>query len=98
MKLSLIAPAAFALLLATSMASAQTPATGTTTPTQTQSTYAESKTSDGSAVVFKDDLATADGLSAAGAVLKVRGGPARFVLIKPRMNFIDALRKSVENL
>ena len=96
MKLSLIAPAAFALLLAAPMARAQTPATGTTA--QTQSTYAESKTSDGSAVVFKDDLATAEGLSAAGAVLKVRGGPARFILIKPRMNFIDALRKSVENL
>lgn len=91
--------AVFSVLLAAPFARAQGATPATTSGATTQgSTYSESKTSDGSAVIFKDDLTTADGLSAAGAVLKVRGGPARFTLIKPRMNFVDALRKSVENL
>lgn len=60
--------------------------------------YTESKDASGSSVVFTDDLNTASGLAPAGDTLKVRGAAARFLLIRPRTNFVQELRKSVENL
>ena len=38
------------------------------------------------------------GMDAVGVTLKVRGGPARFLLVKPRLDFLQELRKTVESL
>jgi hypothetical protein len=45
---------------------------------------------------FKDDPLSALGYGAGGAVLKVRAGPVRRTLIRPRTNFVPEMLKSVE--
>ncbi len=47
---------------------------------------------------FKDDPLEAGGLGPNEVGLKIRQGPVRSTLIKPRMSFIPELRASVENL
>ena len=60
--------------------------------------YTESKGTDGNAVTFKDDPLQAGGLDPNGVNLKLRGGPKRFLLIRPRLQFVTELLKSVENI
>lgn len=60
--------------------------------------YREAHDANGSSVIFTDDLNTASGLAPSGDTLKVRGAAARFLLVRPRTNFVQELRKSVENL
>lgn len=47
---------------------------------------------------FKDDPLEAGGLGPNEIGLKIRSGPVRSTLIKPRMSFVPQLLKSVENL
>lgn len=65
---------------------------------QTKAGYAESREGRDQSVVFDDDPMRAAGMDAVGVTLKVRGGPARFLLVKPRLDFLQELRKSVESL
>lgn len=50
------------------------------------------------AMDFKDDPLEAGGLGPNEIGLKIRSGPVRSTLIKPRMSFVPQMLKSVENL
>lgn len=82
---------ASALTAMASAASAQTPTTA-------KSGYVETRATGTASVIFDDDPMTAPGMDAVGVTLKVRGGPARFLLIRPRVSFLQELQKSVEAL
>lgn len=45
---------------------------------------------------FTDDPLSANSYGIGGAVLKVRAGPVRRTLIRPRTNFVPEMLKSVE--
>lgn len=47
---------------------------------------------------FTDDPLSAGGFSPNDATLKVRPGPVRTTLIRPRISFVPEMLKSVENL
>lgn len=47
---------------------------------------------------FSDDPLNAGGFSPNDATLKVRPGPVRTTLIRPRVSFVPEMLKSVENL
>jgi hypothetical protein len=47
---------------------------------------------------FTDDPLAAGGLSPNDATIRVRPGPVRSTLIKPRISFVPEMLKSVENL
>jgi hypothetical protein len=83
--------ASFALVVAIQPAHAQTGGAK-------QTDYFESKEADGSSVIFKDDPMKAQGLDANGATLQMRGRPIRTLLIRPRLQFLQELTKSVESL
>lgn len=100
MKLTVLSSTIAALTLFTLSASAQgqktTPPTNTTTRT---ADYVEQKDVQGDQVVkfTGDELAGANG--APGQSMMIRAtGPIRVALIRPRLNFIPELLKSVENL
>lgn len=50
------------------------------------------------AMEFNDDPLEAGGLGPNDVGIKVRSGPVRSTLIKPRMTFIPQMLKSVQNL
>ncbi len=78
---------AFALLLLANSASAQTDPDFRTLDER-----------DGYRVIFNDDPLAAGGLDPNSAAIKVRKGPMRETLIRPRTSFVVAMLKSVENL
>ena len=47
---------------------------------------------------FADDPLTASGFGPMGATVRVRPGPVRRTLIRPRTSFVDQMLKSVENI
>ncbi|MEM9696105.1 MAG: hypothetical protein AAGA56_26410 [Myxococcota bacterium] len=47
---------------------------------------------------FADDPLTAGGFGPNDATIKVRPGPIRRMLIRPRTSFVPEMRKSVENI
>lgn len=47
---------------------------------------------------FTDDPLAAGGINPNDATLKVRAGPVRTTLIRPRISFVPEMLKSVENL
>lgn len=47
---------------------------------------------------FSDDPLNAGGFSVHDAVIKVRPGPVRTVLIRPRTSFVNEMLKSIEDL
>lgn len=47
---------------------------------------------------FTDDPLAAGGINPNDATLKVRPGPVRTTLIRPRISFVPEMLKSVENL
>lgn len=47
---------------------------------------------------FTDDPLAAGGINPNDATLKVRPGPVRTTLIRPRVSFVPEMLKSVENL
>ena len=53
---------------------------------------------DGYSYAFGDDPLQAQGSNAGGAQIAVRQGHVRGLLIRPRIQFVDALLKSVENI
>lgn len=57
-----------------------------------------SDTSDGYGYQFSDDPLAAGGFSPNDATIRVRPGPVRTTLIRPRTSFVPEMLKSVENL
>ena len=47
---------------------------------------------------FEDDPLSAGGFGPADATIRVRPGPVRTTLIRPRTSFVPEMLKSVENL
>lgn len=59
---------------------------------------AESRTDQGYAYNFDDDPLSAPGMSALSGLIKVRQKAARSTLVRPRLNFVAEMLKSVEVL
>jgi hypothetical protein len=59
---------------------------------------AGAKKDEGYQYEFTDDPLAAGGLSPNDATIRVRPGPVRSTLIKPRTSFVPEMLKSVENL
>lgn len=57
-----------------------------------------SDTKDGYGYDFKDDPLAAGGFGPNDATIRVRPGPVRQTLIRPRTSFVPEMLKSVENL
>lgn len=57
-----------------------------------------SDTSDGYGYEFSDDPLSAGGFGPNDATIRVRPGPVRTMLIRPRTSFVPEMLKSVENL
>jgi hypothetical protein len=96
MKICLIAAASLGALLLSSTASAQTaakPAGSIVT-----SDYTEQRVEGGSVVTFPGDELPGDPNDPYGGVVRVPPRVLRVGLIRPRMNFVPELLKSVENL
>lgn len=55
-------------------------------------------TDDGDSMRFSDEDLLGQTLSGQGDVLRLRLGPARTLLIRPRVSFVPELSKSVETL
>jgi len=55
-------------------------------------------TKDGYGYDFKDDPLAAGGFGPNDATIRVRPGPVRQTLIRPRTSFVPEMLKSVENL
>ncbi len=58
----------------------------------------DSDDSDGYGYEFGDDPLTAGGFGPNDATIRVRPGPVRRTLIRPRTSFVPEMLKSVENL
>jgi hypothetical protein len=56
------------------------------------------KTKDGNEYRFKDDLLDSDATYPRGAIITVRPGAARVMLLRPRASFVPEMLKSVENI
>lgn len=54
--------------------------------------------SEGYGYEFDDDPLAAGGFGPNDATIRVRPGPVRTTLIRPRISFVDQMLKSVENL
>jgi len=96
MKLTVLGSTLVASLLLTLSASAQGQKTTRTTRT---ADYTEQKDVTGDQVVkfTGDELAGGNGSPSSTLIIRTTG-PARVPLIRPRLNFIPELLKSVENL
>jgi len=77
-----------AIVLASGIAAAQAPAAG--------APGGEKK--DGYGYEFSDDPLNAGGFGPNDATIRVRPGPVRTTLIRPRTSFVNEMLKSVENL
>ena len=53
---------------------------------------------DGYGYKFEDDPLSAGGFGPADATIRVRPGPVRTTLIRPRTSFVPEMLKSVENI
>lgn len=85
-----------ALLALASSSFAQTPAGGGAGVRQVEG---EAKGKDqGYGYEFADDPLAAGGFGPNDATIRVRQGPVRVTLIRPRISFVDQMLKSVENL
>jgi hypothetical protein len=84
-----------ALLALASSSFAQAPAGGG----GVKATAGEAKGKDqGYGYEFADDPLAAGGFGPNDATIRVRQGPVRVTLIRPRISFVDQMLKSVENL
>lgn len=63
-----------------------------------QAGKAGSKKDDGYGYEFSDDPLSAGGFGPNDATIRVRPGPVRTTLIRPRTSFVPEMLKSVENL
>ena len=57
-----------------------------------------SDNTDGYGYEFSDDPLSAGGFGPTDATIRVRPGPVRTMLIRPRTSFVPEMLKSVENL
>ena len=85
-RLGAVAVAALGVLLFTTEALAQGKAAG------------GGKKEEGYGYEFSDDPLNAGGFGPHDATIRVRPGPVRQTLIKPRTSFVPEMLKSVENL
>jgi hypothetical protein len=107
MKIGLISTAAMAVLALSTSAFAQAPtpapkpsapAAATPTTTNTTSEFVEQRTGSDQVVIFGGDRLDGDPNSAYGFTIRRPPGILRAGLIRPRVNFVSELLKSVENL
>ena len=107
MKIGLISAVALCALALCTTASAQAPSpspspsakTATTTTTTATKDYTEQRTVGGDQVVsFPGDELPGDVNSAYGFTIRRPPGVLRANLIRPRVNFVSEMLKSVENL
>jgi hypothetical protein len=63
-----------------------------------QTDYTEQRTEAGTAVVFKEDLTTGSTLDTSGGTIVVQRSAFRMGLVRPRLNFVSEMLKSVESL
>lgn len=96
MKLGL-APAAFAVALAATTAASAEPAGGSRTLVRAPD-YVEEYVDGAQVVAFPEDPLAGDPNSAYGFTVRRPPGVLRSGLLRPRMNFVSELLKSVENL
>jgi hypothetical protein len=87
---------ASALLLVSAGAFAQAPAAGAGGAPAAGGGGGDSK--DGYGYEFSDDPLSAGGFGPNDATIRVRPGPVRTTLIRPRTSFVPEMLKSVENL
>jgi hypothetical protein len=85
--------AGLTILLASSSALAQAKGAGVKTTEE-----ATGGGGDGYGYEFSDDPLTAGGFGPNDATIRVRPGPVRRTLIRPRTSFVPEMLKSVENL
>jgi hypothetical protein len=92
--------AGLAVVLLSSLASAQAaPAAGGGATAGTKTTGAPPSGKDsGYGYEFTDDPLNAGGFGPNDATIRVRPGPVRTTLIRPRTSFVPEMLKSVENL
>jgi hypothetical protein len=64
----------------------------------TRATYTEQRTDSGAAIVFKEDLTTGSTLGSLGTTIIRPSAAFRMGLVRPRLNFVTELQKSVESL
>jgi hypothetical protein len=88
---------AAAVLLVSSTAFAQAPAAPGGGGTAPKSTGGGGK-DEGYGYEFSDDPLAAGGFGPNDATIRVRPGPVRTTLIRPRTSFVPEMLKSVENL
>jgi len=63
-----------------------------------EKTYTETRTESGSAVIFDEDVTTGSTLGANGATIRAPSAAFRMGLVRPRLNFVAEMLKSVEAL
>lgn len=83
-----------AMLLVTSTGYAQQPGAGGGAGVKQQA----GKEGEGYGYEFSDDPLAAGGFGPNDATIRVRPGPVRTTLIRPRTSFVPEMLKSVENL
>jgi hypothetical protein len=70
-----------------------------TKPADTKTdTYNTTSTKDGYTVTFVDDLLQGGGIDGSAPIIKVRPRAARSTLIQPRLQFVQELYATIENL
>ncbi len=87
---------AAALVLVSASAFAQAPAAGAGAAPAAGGGGGDGK--DGYGYEFSDDPLSAGGFGPNDATIRVRPGPVRTTLIRPRTSFVPEMLKSVENL
>ena len=102
MKIGLISAVTIAALALSTTAAAQAPAPATppSRPVTTVATadYTEQRVGGDQVVTFPGDTLPGDNNSAYGFTIRRPPGVLRANLIRPRVNFVSELLKSVENL
>jgi hypothetical protein len=99
MKIGLVSVAALALFAQSAAALAQAPAApARVISTTTTPDYVEQRLDGNQVVTFPNDALKGDENSAYGFTMRRPPGVLRAGLIRPRVNFVSELLKSVENL
>ncbi|MDB4933134.1 MAG: hypothetical protein JWP87_106 [Labilithrix sp.] len=96
MKIGLVSAVAMATLALAATASAQAPTSAPATVTTTE--YTEARVDGSQVVTFPGDPLAGDQNSAYGFTMRSPPRVLRAGLIRPRVNFVSELLKSVENL
>jgi hypothetical protein len=98
MKIGLVSAAVLATLALSTSAFAQAPPTSTPTQPVVTADYTEARVDGAQVVTFPGDSLRGDENSAYGFTMRSPPRVLRAGLIRPRVNFVSELLKSVENL